>query len=138
MPSVGDRIREVREHRRITQDKLAEMAGISKGFLSDVENSKRNISSEYLLRIANSLGTSVDYLLKGESPTADETLKSEPVVIPPALSEAALQLNLTYPQTVELLRAHHSVVARRSNKDIKQFNVSDWIALQKAIKEVFG
>lgn len=137
MPSVGDRIREVREHRRITQDRLAEMSGISKGFLSDVENNKRNISSEYLLRIANSLGTSVDYLLKGESPTA-ETLQREPVVIPPALSEAALQLNLTYPQTVELLRAHHSVVARRSNKDVKQFDVSDWIAFHKAIKEVFG
>lgn len=136
MPSVGDRIREVREHRRITQDRLAEMAGISKGFLSDVENDKRNISSEYLLRIANSLGTSVDYLLKGES--SAETLQREPVVIPPALSEAALQLNLTYPQTVELLRAHQSVVARRSNKDVKQFNVSDWIAFQKAIKEVFG
>ena len=116
---------------------MAETAAISKGFLSDVENNKRNISSEYLLRIANSLGTSVDYLLKGES-TSAETLKSEPVVIPPALSEAALQLNLTYPQTVELLRAHHSVVARRSNKDIKQFNVSDWIAFHKAIKEVFG
>jgi len=137
MPSVGDRIREVREHRRITQDRLAEMSGISKGFLSDVENNKRNISSEYLLRIANSLGTSVDYLLKGESSTA-ETLQREPVIIPPALSEAALQLNLTYPQTVELLRAHHSVVARRSNKDVKQFDVSDWIAFHKAIKEVFG
>jgi transcriptional regulator with XRE-family HTH domain len=137
MPSVGDRIREVREHRRITQDRLAEMSGISKGFLSDVENDKRNISSEYLLRIANSLGTSVDYLLKGESSTA-ETLQREPVVIPPALSEAALQLNLTYPQTVELLRAHGSVVARRSNKDVKQFDVADWIAFHKAIKEVFG
>jgi len=137
MPSVGDRIREVRDHRRMTQDRLAEMAGISKGFLSDVENDKRNISSEYLLRIANSLGTSVDYLLKGESAAA-ETLQREPVVIPPALSEAALQLNLTYPQTVELLRAHQSVVARRSNKDVKQFNVSDWIAFHKAIKEVFG
>lgn len=137
MPSVGNRIREVREHRRMTQDRLAEMAGISKGFLSDVENEKRNISSEYLLRIANSLGTSVDYLLKGESSSAD-TLQREPVVIPSALSEAALQLNLSYPQTVELLRAHQSVVARRSNKDVKQFNVSDWIAFQKAIKEVFG
>ena len=137
MPSVGDRIRDVREHRHITQDRLAEMSEISKGFLSDVENNKRNISSEYLLRIANSLGTSVDYLLKGES-TTDETIARAPVIIPPSLSEAAHQLNLTYPQTVELLNAHQSVVARRSNKDIKQFNVSDWIAFHKAIKEVFG
>jgi transcriptional regulator with XRE-family HTH domain len=137
MPSVGDRIREVREHRRMTQDRLAEIADISKGFLSDFENNKRNISSEYLLRIANSLGTSVDYLLKGES-TTTETVAREPVIIPPALSEAAHQLNLSYSETVELLNAHKSVVARRSNKDVKQFDVSDWIALQKAIKEVFG
>jgi transcriptional regulator with XRE-family HTH domain len=137
MPSVGDRIREVREHRRITQDKLAEIADISKGFLSDVENNKRNISSEYLLRLANSLGTSVDYLLKGEAPT-NETVVSSPTVVPPALSEAAHQLNLTYSETVELLNAHQSVIARRSNKDIKQFTVEDWIALHKAIKEVFG
>ena len=52
MPTVGDRIREVREHRRLTQDRLAEVTDISKGFLSDVENNKRNVSSEYLLRIA--------------------------------------------------------------------------------------
>jgi transcriptional regulator with XRE-family HTH domain len=137
MPTVGDRIRQVREDRRFTQDRLAEMTTISKGFLSDVENNKRNVSSEYLLRIANSLGTSVDYLLKGESPTNDAA-KREPVVIPPSLSEAAHQLDLSYSQTVELLNAHHSVVARRSNKEIKQFTVDDWIALHRALKEVFG
>jgi len=136
MPSVGDRVREVREDRGMTQDRLAEVSHVSKGFLSDVENNKRNIGSEYLLRIANALGTSVDYLLKGESTTAP--VSREPVVIPPGLSEAAHQLDLSYSETIELLNAHHSVVARRSSKDIKQFDVSDWIAFHKAIKEVFG
>lgn len=67
MPSAGDRIREIREAKRLTQDQLAERTGISKGFLSDVENGKRNVSSEYLLRIANALNASVDYLLRGTS-----------------------------------------------------------------------
>ena len=137
MPSVGERIRQVREHRRITQDRLAELTTISKGFLSDVENNKRNLSSEYILRIANCLGTSVDYLLKGES-ASSPAVEQAPTVIPPALSEAAHQLDLSYSQTVELLNAHQSVIARRSNKDIKQFGVSDWIALYNALKEVFG
>jgi transcriptional regulator with XRE-family HTH domain len=137
MASVGERIRQVREHRRLTQDRLAELTSISKGFLSDVENSKRNPSSEYILRIANSLGTSVDYLLKGESTNSSQADQS-PVVIPPALSAAAQQLDLSYSQTVELLNAHQSVVARRSNKEVRQFEVSDWIALYKALKEVFG
>src|SRR5438309_9688635 len=85
MPSVGDRIRQVREHRRMTQDRLAEITSISKGFLSDLENDKRNVSSEYLLRIANSLGTSVDYLLTGKVATIDPA--AQEVVIPPELSQ---------------------------------------------------
>lgn len=137
MPTVGDRIREVREHRRWTQDRLAEETTISKGFLSDVENNKRNVSSEYLLRIANALGASVDYLLKGESSSADAVSQS-PVVIPQALSEAAHQLSLSYPKTIELLNAHQSVIARRSNKDIKEFTVEDWKALHEAVQKVFG
>ncbi len=137
MPTVGDRIREVREHRRLTQDRLAEITDISKGFLSDVENNKRNVSSEYLLRIANALGANVDYLLKGESSSAEANSQA-PVVIPQALSEAAHQLSLSYSETIELLNAHRSVVARRSNKETKEFTIEDWKALHEALRKVFG
>ena len=65
MPIVGDRFREIREARKLTQEQVAEKAAMSKGFLSEIENGKRNVSSEYLLRIANSLSASVDYLLRG-------------------------------------------------------------------------
>ena len=136
MPSVGDRIREIREAKRLTQDKVAEVTGISKGFISDVENNKRNVSSEYLLRIANALGASVDYLLRG--PSEGAAANTEPVVIPPELSEAAQRLNLTYSQTIELLDAHRSVVARRSARSAKHFAIEDWVGLHKAIKQVFG
>ena len=135
MPSVGDRIREIREGRKLTQDQLAEKTSISKGFLSDVENGKRNVSSEYLLRIANALNASVDYLLRG---TEVDHKSKQPVVISHELSQAAEKLNLSYAQTVELLEAHRSVVARRSNKDSKHFTVDDWVNLHKAIKQVFG
>lgn len=136
MPSTGERIREVRELKRMTQDKLAELTGISKSFLSDVENNKRNVSSDYLLRIANALGASVDYLLKGETRESDKS--REPITIPAELSEAAQRLNLSYGQTIDLLAAHQSVVARRSNKETKQLSVEDWISLHRALKEVFG
>jgi transcriptional regulator with XRE-family HTH domain len=46
MPSIGDRIREIRETRKLTQEQLAEKALVSKGFLSEIENGKRNVSSE--------------------------------------------------------------------------------------------
>ncbi|HMB84227.1 MAG TPA: helix-turn-helix transcriptional regulator [Terriglobales bacterium] len=136
MPSIGDRIKEIREERKLTQDQLAEKSGVSKGFLSDIENSKRNPSSEYVLKIANALGASLDYLLRGEEPPAG--LRNEPVIIPSALAEAAGQLNLSYAETIELLEAHRSVIARRSNRQTKTFDVKDWMDLYKAIKRVFG
>ncbi len=135
MPTTGDRIREIREKKKMTQDQLAEAADISKGFLSDVENNKRNISSQGLLRIANSLGASVEYLLRGE---IKESTAQEPVVIPPELSQAAEELHLSYAQTLELLDAHRSIVARRSSKSLRNFRVDDWKKLHGAIKKVYG
>lgn len=76
MATIGERIRHVREQKRFTQDRLADVAGISKGFLSDLENDKRNVSSEYILRIANALGASVDYLLTGETRTDSDRRQS--------------------------------------------------------------
>jgi transcriptional regulator with XRE-family HTH domain len=135
MPTVGERIREVREELQMNQEQLAERAGLSKGFLSDVENNKRNIGSENLLKIANVLGASVDYLLRGE---VSESAGTEPVVIPPELSQAAEELELSYAATMELLEAHRSVIARRSNKGLRKFSVEDWKKLHEAIKKVFG
>jgi transcriptional regulator with XRE-family HTH domain len=135
MASTGERIREIREKRGISQDQLARETDLSKGFLSDVENSKANISSQNLLRIANFLGASIDYLMRGETL---ESSMPKAVVIPPELSQAARQLNLSYADTVELLEAYGSVVARRSNKATKTFSVEDWKKLHLAIKKVFG
>jgi transcriptional regulator with XRE-family HTH domain len=135
MASTGDRIREIRETKKLTQDQLAEKSGISKSFLSEVENGKRNVSSEYLLRIANVLGASIDFLLRGA--TTGFAVR-EPITFPPELSEAAERLNLSYAQAIELLDAHRSVVARRSIQSAKHFTVEDWENLYKAIQRVFG
>jgi transcriptional regulator with XRE-family HTH domain len=135
MATTGDRIREIRERRGMNQDQLADAANISKGFLSDVENNKRNISSENLLKIANVLGASIDYLLRGETKTR---VPQQPVVIPPELSEAAEELGLSYAQTLETLEAHNSVVARRSNKEAKRLSIEEWKEFYRAIKRVFG
>ena len=135
MATTGDRIKEIRERKNLTQDQLAIKAHLSKGFLSDVENNKKNISSQLLLKIANALGASVDYLLTGET---KERKITEAVTIPPALSEAAMLQNLSYNETMDLLLAHNSVVARRSNKSQREFSVEEWIEFHKTLKSMFG
>ena len=135
MATTGDRIREIREERGLTQDRLAELAGISKGFLSDVENNKRNISSDNLLKIADALGASADYLLRGET---KQSRGRTPVVIPSELSQAAEELGLSYTETLQVLEAHNSVVARRSNKETKRFSIEEWKQFCNAIKRAFG
>lgn len=135
MATTGDRIREIRESLRMTQDDLAAKSGLSKGFISDIENDKRGISSENLLKIANAVGASLDYLTRGETSGA---IVRESVVIPYELSAAAEQLRLSYAQTLELLDAYNSVVARRSNLSRKPFNIEQWKQFHAAIQKVFS
>ena len=135
MPTAGDRIRRARDERGWTQEKLAQEADISKSFLSDVENNKRSISADSALKIADALGVSLDYLLRGEP--GKQELEREPVRIPPELSDAAEQLHLTYAETRTLLEAHEAVVARRSNRSLRRPTVEDWIKLRNAIKDVY-
>src|SRR5579859_4701079 len=123
MATTGDRIKEVRESLHITQEELAAKTGLSKGFISDTENSKRGISAENLLKIANALGASLDYLAKGETGLSQ---KRKPIEIPADLSTAAEQLKLSYSETLELLETYNSVVARRSNRQRAAFDVEQW------------
>src|SRR5688500_7411184 len=110
MPTPGDRIRQLREGLGWTQESLAQRAKVSKGFLSDLESNKRNVSAEYAVRVANALGASLDYLLRGESGQRER--ERVPVTIPQELSVAAEELNLSYTEALTLLDAHNSIVAR--------------------------
>jgi len=133
MATVGERIKLVREARGWTQEKLADEAKISRGFLSEVEKHGKNISLDLLLRIATALGASVGYLATGDG---DQPGERKPIMIPPELSQAAEELNLSYPATIDLLEAYNSVVARRSNRSKGTMSAKDWKELHAAVKSV--
>lgn len=132
MDTVGGRIRKLRQDKRLTLDQLSERTGISKGFLSDAENDNRNVSSQNLLKIANELNASLDYLLRG---TDTAPPNPEPLSIPPELTEAARELDLSFTQTEALLAAHRSVIARRSNEGLRTPTVQDWKEMFKTLKK---
>lgn len=58
-----NRIREVRMVMRMTQSDLADATGISQAGISRMEGEGLSLTAESLMRIAQALGVSADYLL---------------------------------------------------------------------------
>ena len=63
--TLGERIKRNRLLVDMTQTQLAKAAHLSKGFLSDIENGKRDMSIKKFLGVANALGTDIKELLTG-------------------------------------------------------------------------
>ena len=112
---------------------LAERAGVSKSFLWDVENDRSGISGERLLRVANVLGASLDYLLRGERTPGMKEPQS--IEIPRELGELAEELHLTYGQTVALLEIDRSLVARRRRASRPHMTKDAWKRLYDGVQE---
>lgn len=64
---VGTQLREVRKARRQTLRNVASAAGISEGFLSQVERGKSNASIAVLRRIASALGVNLGDIFQDNS-----------------------------------------------------------------------
>lgn len=65
-PLVGPRLRRIRQQRRLTIEQLAKATGLTKGFLSQVERDRANVSVASLLRICDVLGVRVGELFDEE------------------------------------------------------------------------
>lgn len=65
MDTLGSRIRAARKESGLTVEQLAARAGITKGFLSDVERDRRNISVANCQRVAEALKVSLTWLATG-------------------------------------------------------------------------
>lgn len=62
---VGVRIRELRLHEGLSQEALADLAGIGRSYMSEIERGVRNCSTLHLLRLAHALGVRVGDLFPG-------------------------------------------------------------------------
>lgn len=132
MSLLGDRIRERRLALGLKQDALATKAGISNGFLSDLENGKRSIGADKLLDIARVLGVSLDSLMQGaEMPTSDGDVQ-----FPARLAALARERNLTFLQALTLLDMQRQIVAHRSatSKETDLEGI-DWLRFYESVKD---
>ena len=131
MAGVGERIKKRRLELDWTQDQLCQKAGLSKGFLSDLENEKRSVSADNLLDIARALGVSLDYLMTGKAS------KEQPaeVPIPASLARFASEERLSFRQTLILMDMHKQILAHRSAKKKDGLEGVDWRKFYEGVKE---
>jgi len=62
--ALGKRIREARTKLKITQEVLAEKAGIVVTYLGEIERGEKTPSLDVLVSLTDSLGVTCDYLLR--------------------------------------------------------------------------
>lgn len=73
MQTMGERIRQLREARRLSQDRLAETVGVTKGAVSQWENGgTENIRLVTFMALCAALMTDPEYLIFGPSRTPGE------------------------------------------------------------------
>lgn len=73
MSKLNNRIREVREEKKMSGTKIAKEIGISPQYFYDIEKGERNLSTIHAAKIADVLGVSVDYLIgKDDDPKLEK------------------------------------------------------------------
>ena len=67
----GQIVRELRLSKNISQETLADLCGLHRTYISDVELGKRNVSLENIEKIAKALGVSLTKLFERIEQNAD-------------------------------------------------------------------
>lgn len=135
LAAIGGRIRQRRRELDLTQEVLAERAGLSKSFVSEVEGGQASASGLMYLKLAGALGVSVEWLLTGE--LAERPLvESKDVSIPSFVADVAEEQGWSYGETLDVAAALQTVVARRTRGRGWQPSRDDLIALAGAVRRL--
>ncbi len=71
---IGRRIKRLRLERNLTQQALADASGLTKGYLSKIENSSTSPPVSTLINIAKALDVGIDAIFSNEEPQTSITL----------------------------------------------------------------
>ena len=74
---LGEKLKKERIRNRLTQEMLAEMADITSSYVGQIERGERKVTLSKLVRIANVLNVSIDYLLSDTIDLVDDNLQIE-------------------------------------------------------------
>lgn len=69
--AIGDNIHELRRERGLTQEALADAAGLHRTYIGSVERGERNLAVGNLFALAAALGVTITELISGDVPCPD-------------------------------------------------------------------
>lgn len=75
--ALGRRLRQERHKMNWTQEKLAEKIEVSDAYIGQIERGERSLSLETLVKLANQLGVTVDYLLHDSIEISDDQFMNQ-------------------------------------------------------------
>jgi transcriptional regulator with XRE-family HTH domain len=81
--AVGQRIKELREERRWSQEEFADRCGVHRTYIGSAENGARNLTIQVLTMFARGLGITVSELLVGLEDRAKALAKPAPGIRKP-------------------------------------------------------
>ena len=70
--SLGDKVRFAREQLGLTMQMLADRAGLSQPYISEIENGNKNPSAKTIMKLAASLNLPGEFLLRSDVKTLAE------------------------------------------------------------------
>lgn len=74
---IGQRIKEIRTDKHLTQEYVAKMTDVNVSHISNIETGKANVSLTLLVNICNALDVTMDYLLQNEYHTPSSITEKE-------------------------------------------------------------
>lgn len=98
---IGNRIKQARKNRNMTQEKLAERLDVSIGYVSQLERGITKISLDLLAAVSNILDCDISYFVGGANYLSERYLEEELVREFPKLSARDKKLVL---QMIDLLK----------------------------------
>lgn len=74
---IGQRIKDIRNEKKYTQEYLANVTGVNVSHISNIETNKVKVSLTLLVQICKGLDVTVDYVLEKEYPVPTKATESE-------------------------------------------------------------
>lgn len=88
--TAGDRIRQLRKERKMTQEELGKVIGVQKAAIQKYEKGTvQNIKRASLIKLAEVLGTTPEYILGWDAPQNLEPISTDGMIMIPIIGKVA-------------------------------------------------